>query len=124
MEIASLAVWMDSGRLTVEPVHAGVGGPLCHEGLHLREEMVPTKPRVNDRLSGLPGTRVGMIQGNGQMSHELALRRYRDAGDHKPLLLKFPDLLRIVDVVPVVTVAVGAIYAARKLEGFLGAHHA
>src|SRR5215211_5366061 len=65
-----------------------------------------------------------MFQGNGQMSHELALRRNRDAGAHETFLLKLPDPLGIVDVVPVVAVAVGAVYAARKLEGFLGAHHA
>src|SRR5215212_1630544 len=65
-----------------------------------------------------------MFQGNGQMSHELALLRNRDAGAHETFLLKLPDPLGIVDVVPVVAVAVGAVDAARKLEGFLGAHHA
>src|SRR5918994_1588856 len=124
MKVASLAVRMDCGRLAVEPVHAGPSGPLGHEGLHLREEVVSTKPWVYDRLSGLSGTRVGMFQGNRQMPHDLALRRYRDAGDHKALLLKLPDPLGIVDVVPVVAVPVGSVDAARKLEGFLGAHHA
>src|SRR5215217_3213072 len=58
------------------------------------------------------------------MPHELSLRRYRDAGDHETLLLKFPDPVRIVDVVPVVAVPIGAVDAARELEGFLRMHHA
>src|SRR5215203_3947683 len=65
-----------------------------------------------------------MFQGNGQMSHELAFRRNRDAGAHETFLLKLPDPLGIVDVIPVVTVAVGAVDAARKLEGFIRTHHA
>ncbi len=86
--------------------------------------MVPAKPRVHDRLPGLPNGRAGAFHGNGQMPHELALGRYRDAGDHKTLLLKLPDPVGIVDVVPVVAVPVRAIDAARELEGFLGMHHA
>src|SRR5918995_7078428 len=124
MKIAPLAVRMDGGRLAVEPVHTGVSGPLRHERFHPREEMVSTKPWVHDRLSGLPDARAGTFHGNRYMPHELALRRYRDAGDHEPLLLKLPDPVRIVDVVPVVAVAVGAVDAARKLERFLGTHHA
>src|SRR5215203_1855778 len=115
---------MHGGRLAVEPVHAGVIGPLCHKGFHLRKEVVPAKPRVHDRLPGLPNRRTGTFHGNGQMSHELSLRRYRDAGDHETLLLKFPDPVRIVDVVPVVAVPIGAVDAARELEGFLRMHHA
>src|SRR5919112_1213286 len=124
MQVASLAVRMDGGRLAVEPVHAGAIGPLCHKGLHLREQMVPTKPRVHYRLPGLPNGRAGTFHGNGQMPHELALGRYRDAGDHKTLLLKLLDPVGKVDVVPVVAVPVGAVDAARELEGFLGMHHA
>src|SRR5829696_5924754 len=115
---------MDGGRLAVEPVHAGISGPLCHVGLHPRKEVVPPKPWVHDRLPGLPHGRAGTFHGNGQMPHELALRRYRDAGAHETLLLQLPDLLGVVDVVPVVAVAVGAVDAARELEGFLGTHHA
>src|SRR5215210_2678033 len=58
------------------------------------------------------------------MSHDLALRRYRDAGTHKTFLLQLTDPVGVVDVVPVVAVAVGAVDAARELEGFLGTHHA
>src|SRR5215203_7246365 len=58
------------------------------------------------------------------MTNELALRRYCDAGAHKTFLLQLPDPLRIVDVVPVVAVAVGAVDATRELEGFLRTHHA
>jgi hypothetical protein len=58
------------------------------------------------------------------MPHELALRSYCDTGDHKTLFLKLPDPVRIVDVVPVVAVPIGAVDAARKLEGFLRMHHA
>src|SRR5215204_1359538 len=115
---------MDGGRLAVEPVHAGISGPLCHVGLHPRKEVVPPKPWVHDRLPSLPHGRAGTFHGNGQMPHELALRRYRDAGAHETLLLQLPDLLGVVDVVPVVAVAVGAVDAARELEGFLGTHHA
>src|SRR5688572_9990491 len=46
MQVAPLAVRMHGGRFAVESVHAGVTSPLCHKGLHLREEMVPAKPRV------------------------------------------------------------------------------
>src|SRR5215210_4475105 len=115
---------MHGGRLAVEPVHAGVTGPLCHKGLHLREQMMSTKPRVHYRLPGLPNRRAGTFDGNRQMPHELSLRRYRDAGDHETLLLKFPDPVRIVDVVPVVAVPIGAVDAARELEGFFRMHHA
>src|SRR5215207_2669561 len=58
------------------------------------------------------------------MAHELAPRRYSHAGAHQTFLLEFPDPVRIVDVVPVVAIAVGAVDAARKLEGFLRTHHA
>src|SRR5215211_8968020 len=109
---------MHGWPLTVEPVHAGVTGPLCHKGFHLREQMVSTKARVHYRLPGLPNRRAGTFHGNCQMPNELALRRYRDAGDHETLLLKLPDPVRIVDVVPVVSVPIGAVDAARKLEGF------
>jgi hypothetical protein len=44
--------------------------------------VVPTKPRVHDRLSGLSNRRAGTFHGNGQMPHELAFRRYCDTGDH------------------------------------------
>src|ERR671920_694634 len=107
---------MHGGRFAVEPVHAGAIGPLCHKGLHLREQMVSTKPRVHYSLPGLPNGRAGTFHGNGQMPHELALRSYCDTGDHKTLFLKLPDPVRIVDVVPVVAVPIGAVDAARKLE--------
>src|SRR5215207_3813377 len=111
---------MNGGRLAVEPVHAGVTGPLCHKSLHLRKKVVPAKPRVHDRLPGFSNRRAGTFHGNGQMPHELALRCYRDAGDHKTLLLKLPDPVRIVDVVPVVAVPIGAVDAARKLKDSAG----
>src|SRR5215204_5433020 len=115
---------MDSGRFAVESVHTGVPGPLRHEGFHLREEMVSTKPWVYDRLPCLCNRRIGSFHGDGEMACELAPRRYRHAGAHQSLLLEFPDPVRIVDVVPVVTVAVGPVDTARKLKGFLRMHHA
>src|SRR5215207_4559621 len=84
--------------------------------------MVPPKARVDHRLPGLPDGRIGVFQADGQVPHELALRRHGDAGAHQALLLQLPDPVRIVDGVPVVAVAVRPVDATRELEGFLRTH--
>jgi hypothetical protein len=59
-----------------------------------------------------------------QVTDELVPSRHRHAGAHQAALLQCAHALRVVDEIPEVAVAAGAIDAARELEGFLGAHHA
>src|SRR5918995_2301954 len=124
MEIALLAVGVDGGGLAIESIHIPLFGAFCEEGLHPLEQPMSTKARVYNGLASLSDRRVETLKCQSQVPHELTLWCHHYAGAHQAALLKLPDPVWIVDIVPVVAVAVGAIYAARKFEGFLRSHHA
>lgn len=87
LEVASLAVGMYGGGLAVEPVHAPFPRVLREERLHPLEEPVAAEARVHDRLTGLPDRRVGTFDPHGQVPHDLAPGRHRDAGAHQAAFL-------------------------------------